>query len=269
MHTIHDVVTRGVDLCACMHSRIELLQVPIWIETLNSNMASGNSQATIFVLDYSASMNTPIVSAVETKAVSKLVGLAGKRAALMGKAFGTAAGKTLWEGLVDAVKVSMSTPVVQDADFIGGLAFAHDTQCLLTIQDKTKESIDLLISRLDAIDTFGSRTALYTALTAVIQQSETYDFALNIVVVTDGLDNASTEEDKAQCSELCEQLSHDGRLNIAVLAILPEVHHEKMRDEIKTNLGVDVDIVNRDSLSLAKLLRALQKTFAKVAASLR
>lgn len=231
-------------------------------------MASGQQQATIFVLDYSASMNKQIVPAAETKTVSKLMGMAGKRAALVGKAFGSVAEKTLWEGLVDAVKASTSSPVVQDADLLGGMIFAHDTQCLLTLQDRTKESVDEFLSRLEALDHFGSRTALYTALVAVLEQSASYDAAFNVVVVTDGLDNASTDEDKAQCSELCEQLSADGRLNMAVLAILPERKHDKMRNEIESNLGVDVDIINRDNLSLAKLLRALQKTFTKVATKL-
>jgi hypothetical protein len=239
-------------------------------------MAAERPQATIFVLDNSASMSlwiTPPAEKVSTKALtSGLKRFGGKKINMVAKAVDSATDVTLWEALVTAVKAATSSPVVTEADLLGGMVFASETRCLLEIQDRTKEAIDQFLTELDATKANGGGTALYSALAAVMDRAETYDADFNLVVVTDGMDNMSTEQDIERCSELSQSLVTDGRLNLAFLAILPEDKHDTMRTQVQDKLGVpaeNIRILDRDRLSLKKLLDAMKKTLEIITNKLR
>jgi len=235
-------------------------------------MAAQRPQATIFVLDRSTSMSGSIAP-LETKALtSGLKRFGSKKLNMVAQAVGSTTSVTLWEALVTSVKAATTSPVVTQADQIAALAFATDTRCLLEIQDRTKESIDAMLTELDATKANGGGTALYSALVAVMDRAETYDADFNLVVVTDGMDNLSTPEDIQRCSELSQSLITDGRLNVAFLAILPEKKHDAMRAQVQDKLGVpaeNIRIVDRNRLNLSKLLDAMKKTVEIIASKLQ
>ena len=226
--------------------------------------------ALCFVLDRSGSMKTKVVRQSGELRVTAFAGkkMARSKGGLMGKIAAKGVGNaqteateaSLWEALRSAV-ASLMAVQSQSYALVGAVAFDHDIEICLPVMPSGEDAETALAAALDEIEPRGT-TRMYGAIRTMLEDAMAEDVAIHMVIVTDGMDNMSTQDDKDFCRQWCGPLVEQGKLKMGCAAILPTAEHQQFKSNLENVLGIPVSdewcsTIDRETITLKSLAEAL------------
>ena len=236
--------------------------------------------ALCFVLDRSGSMNSKVTQQSDELRMTAFAGkrMARSKGGLMGKVAAKGVGNaqaeateaSLWEALKSAV-ASLMAVQGQSYALVGAVAFDHDIEVCLPVMPSGQDAQATLAAALDEIKPRGT-TRMYGAIRTMLEDAMEEDVAIHMVIVTDGMDNMSTQDDKDFCNQWCGPLVQQGKLKMGCAAILPTAQHEEFKSNLENVLGIPVSdewcsTIDRETITLKSLAEALLALVLKFSAA--
>ena len=177
---------------------------------------------------------------------------------------------SLWEALRSAV-ASLMAVQSQSYALVGAVAFDHDIEICLPVMPSGEDAETALAAALDEIEPRGT-TRMYGAIRTMLEDAMAEDVAIHMVIVTDGMDNMSTQDDKDFCNQWCGPLVQQGKLKMGCAAILPTAQHEEFKSNLENVLGIPVSdewcsTIDRETITLKSLAEALLALVLKFSAA--